>query len=49
MTLSERIEKVVVNAAEAGINLHSEVARAVLVEQIMIEIGYHKLEEQNNG
>ena len=48
MTLSEKIEKVILNAAEAEMNLRSEVARAVLVEQIMIEIGYHKLEE-NNG
>lgn len=49
MTLSEKIEKIIFNAAENEMNLRSEVARAVLVEQIMIEIGYHKLEEQNNG
>lgn len=49
MTLSEKIEKVISDAADAEMNLHSEIARAVLVEKIMIEIGYHKLEEQNNG
>lgn len=47
MTLSERIEIILREAAEATINLHSEVARAMLAEKIMIEIGYHKLEEIN--
>lgn len=49
MTITEKVNQVITEAAEANINLKSEVARAVLAEKIMIAIGYHKLEEQNNG
>lgn len=49
MTITEKVNQVITEAAEANINLKSEVARAMLTEKIMIAIGYHKLEEQNNG
>lgn len=46
--MKEKIQKIVDEAAEAEINLHSEVARAMLVEKIMIEIGFYMM-EKNNG
>lgn len=46
--MKEKITTIIQEAAEAGINLHSEVARAMLVEKIMIEIGFHIMEE-NHG
>ena len=46
--MREKLEEIVKEAADAGINLHSEVARAVLVEKIMIQIGYFMMEKGNN-
>ena len=46
--MREKLEEIIKEAAEAGINLHSEVARAMLVEKIMIAYGFQILEE-NNG
>jgi hypothetical protein len=46
--LKEKITKIIEEAADAQINLQSEVARAMLVEKIMIAYGFQILEE-NNG
>lgn len=46
--MKEKIQQIIDEAAEGGINLQSEVARAMLVEKIMIAYGFQMLEE-NNG
>lgn len=46
--MKEKISQIIAEAAEAGINLHSEVARAMLVEKLMIAYGFQILED-NNG
>lgn len=47
--MREKLEEIIKEAAEGGINLNSEVARAVLVEKIMIEIGYFMMQRGSNG
>lgn len=44
--MREKIEKIINEAAEGGINLHSETARAMLVEKLMIAFGYYILENK---
>jgi hypothetical protein len=46
--MREKIQQIIDEAADAGINLHSETARAMLVEKLMIAYGFQILEE-NNG
>lgn len=46
--MKEKIQQIIDEAAEGGINLQSETARAMLVEKIMIAYGFQILEE-NNG
>ena len=46
--MREKIQQIIDEAAEGGINLHSEVARAMLVEKIMIAYGFQILEENND-
>lgn len=47
--MKQKISQIIAEAAEAGINLSSEVARAMLVEKIMIEIGYFMMQRGYNG
>jgi hypothetical protein len=44
--MREKIQQIIDEAAEGGINLHSEVARAMLVEKLMIAFGYYILENK---
>jgi hypothetical protein len=48
MKMLEKVKKILEEAADADINLHSEVARAMLAEKIILAYGFQILEE-NNG
>ena len=51
--MKENIEKILKEAADSEINMQSEVARAVLTEKLMIEVGNwilsFKTEGEDNG
>jgi hypothetical protein len=46
--VKEKVLAILKEAADADINLHSEVARAMLAEKLMLAYGFQVLEE-NNG
>jgi len=46
--MKEKVLAILKEAADSEINLHSEVARAMLAEKLMLAYGFQILEE-NNG
>jgi hypothetical protein len=46
--MKEKVLEILKEVADANINLHSEVARAMLAEKLMLAYGFQVLEENND-